>query len=222
MSLTSAMLRVYFVMGSQDCRGKNPVEVLEEAIAGGITLFQFREKGSGLTIPETLELGRQLRDLCRSYEIPFIMNDRVDLALLLDADGVHVGQEDIPAQEVRKLIGSDRILGVSVETPTEALLAKQNGADYIGVGPMYTTSSKPDAGTPIGPDAIASIHQQFSSSLPIVGIGGVNADNALPVIQAGASGVAVISAIAAADSPEKAAKQIREIVEKGLQKNPAD
>lgn len=212
------MLRVYFVMGSQDCRGRNPIEVLKEAIAGGITMFQYREKGSGLSISETLELGKELRDLCRSHQIPFIMNDRVDLALLLDADGVHVGQEDIPAHEVRRLIGPDRLLGVSVETPAEAILAKQNGADYIGVGPMYTTSSKPDAGNPVGPDAIASIHHQFSSSPSIVGIGGITAHNALPVMQAGASGVAVISAIAAAENPEKAAKEIREVVEKELKK----
>lgn len=210
------LLRVYFVMGSQDCHGRNPVEILESAIAGGITLFQYREKDSDLSLAETLELGKQLRHVCRLNKIPFIVNDRADLALLLDADGVHVGQEDLPADAVRRIIGPNRFLGVSVETPAEAVEAQQKGANYLGVGPMYTTASKSDAGNPIGPGAITAIREQMPSPLPIVGIGGITASRTPAVLQAGADGVAVISAIAAQKKPQHATMAIRQAVEKVL------
>lgn len=205
-------LSVYLVMGSQDCRDRDPIRVLEQAIAGGITLFQFREKGSRLTLSETVSLGRQLREVCAAHHIPFIVNDRVDLALILDADGVHIGQEDLPAPEVRRLIGDERWLGVSCETPSEAEEARTAGANYIGVGAMYATRSKADAGEPIGPEAIAEIRRTLSSPLPMVGIGGITPRNAPEVIRSGADGVAVISAIAGSPDPRQAAEQLKNAV----------
>lgn len=208
MTRDSRRYTLYLVMGSQDCRGRDPVWVLEQAIAGGITLFQFREKGSSLTLRETVALGERLRNLCRKHAIPFIVNDRADLALVLDADGLHVGQEDLPVREARRLIGPERILGVSAETVKEAKQAVRDGADYLGVGPMYVTSTKPDAGEPIGPQAIAGMRKHLPPSVPIVGIGGIDAAGAADVIRAGADGVAVISAIAGSPDPRRAAEEL--------------
>jgi thiamine-phosphate pyrophosphorylase len=199
---------LYFIMGSRDTGGRNPVEVLRQAIEGGITCFQFREKGSDLTPRETVELGRQLRAVCREHGIPFIVNDRVDLALILDADGVHIGQEDLPVPDVRRIIGS-RLLGVSTETVEEARRAVAEGADYLGVGPMFATSTKPDAGDPIGPSAITRIRREIGAEIPLVGIGGVTPERAPEVLAAGADGVAVISAISRAASPVEAARLFR-------------
>ncbi|MGI6127625.1 MAG: thiamine phosphate synthase [Planifilum sp.] len=203
---------LYLVMGSQDCRGRDPVQVLEQAIDGGITLFQFREKGSSLTLRETVALGERLRNLCRQRQIPFIVNDRADLALVLDADGLHIGQEDLPVPEARKLIGSDRLLGVSAETVDEAEQALREGADYLGVGPMYATATKPDAGRPIGPQAIAEMRKKLSRPVPIVGIGGIDVPGVHEVIRAGADGVAVVSAIAGKPDPRKAAAELLQAV----------
>jgi len=188
--------------------------VLDQAIDGGITLFQFREKNSGLTLRETVSLGERLRSLCRERNIPFIVNDRADLALLLDADGLHVGQDDLPVRQARRLIGPHRLLGVSAETVEEAEQALREGADYLGVGPIYATATKPDAGKPIGPGAIAEIRQRLSSPLPIVGIGGIDVAGVAEVIRAGADGVAVVSAIAGKPDPRKAAVELRQAVER--------
>ncbi|MBA4494534.1 thiamine phosphate synthase [Paenactinomyces guangxiensis] len=206
MTFTRDNLYLYFIMGSQDCPNHNPVEVLKQAIQGGITCFQYREKNSGLNMRETVRLGKELRNICRQHKIPFIVNDRVDLALILEATGVHVGQEDLPAAEVRRIIGPSRILGVSAETPEEAKHAFADGADYIGVGPMFSTSSKPDAGQPIGPAAISRIRNHLPFGSLIVGIGGITPKRAPDVLAAGADGVAVISAISKDKQPAHAAQ----------------
>lgn len=211
MPFSPSQLRLYMIMGSQDCNGRDPVWVLKEAIAGGITLFQFREKGSSLTMSETVFLGKRLKEICHRSSIPFIVNDRVDLAMVLGADGIHVGQDDLPAVQVRRLMGEEAIVGVSCENVEEADKAIQAGADYIGVGAVFSTRSKADAGKPIGPEAIRRI--RHAKGLPIVGIGGINAANADSVIAAGAEGVAVISAITAAKSPRKAAQELRLVME---------
>ncbi|PTX55039.1 thiamine-phosphate pyrophosphorylase [Melghirimyces profundicolus] len=214
MPLSPSALRLYLVMGSQDCQGRDPVWILKEAIAGGITMFQFREKKSSLTMSETVFLGKKLRKVCLKHRIPFIVNDRVDLAMVLEADGVHVGQEDLPAVQVRRLLGSEPVIGVSCENPEEADKAAQAGADYLGVGAMYATPSKSDAGDPIGPESIRRIARMENRPLPMVGIGGIHQDNAEPVIRAGAKGVAVISAITRASSPRRAATRLRKVVER--------
>lgn len=206
------ILNVYFIMGSQDCSGRKPEQILEEAIAGGITSFQFRDKKSGLHMHQVVELGKRLQTICKRSSIPFIVNDRVDLALILNADGVHIGQEDLPARDVRRIIGNDRILGVSAKTPSEALAARQHGADYIGVGPMFVTTSKLDAGQAIGPARITEIRKSAGSEFPIVGIGGISPQNANLVLEAGADGVAVISAISRSKSPGAAAQKLKMLI----------
>jgi thiamine-phosphate pyrophosphorylase len=204
-------LKLYFIMGSTNCL-KNPVEVLSEAIAGGITLFQFREKGPGSLIGQAkLELALQLQKLCREHHIPFIVNDDIDLALAIDADGIHVGQDDDPASSIRDWLGSHAIVGVSAHTMEEVQQAILDGADYLGIGPIYPTRSKVDAREVQGTRLIEEI-RAMGIDIPLVGIGGITLDNAATVIRAGADGISVISAIASADSVQDSATQfIRQI-----------
>lgn len=212
MMFSKDKLSLYFIMGSQNCKPLSPLDVLKQAIEGGITCFQFREKDSGLSMRETFSLGRTLREECRKHQIPFIVNDRVDLALLLDADGVHVGQEDLPANEVRQLTGEHMWLGVSARTVDEAERAITSGADYLGVGPMFPTRSKRDAKKPLGPDGLRSLRQRLSTSIPIVAIGGIQATHVPEIISAGANGIAVISAIASQPHPNEAAAKLAKVV----------
>jgi thiamine-phosphate pyrophosphorylase len=203
-------LKVYFIMGSPNCKD-NPVQVLKEGIEGGITLFQFREKGTGaLTGDRKVELAKELQQICRENQIPFIINDDIQLAIALNADGVHIGQEDDHIEEVRKQIG-DRILGVSVHTYEEAMAAMEGGADYFGIGPVFPTKTKEDAKPSNGTKLIEELRER-GITLPIVGIGGITAENARTVIQAGADGVSVITAISHASSVTEAAKALRKRV----------
>jgi len=207
-------LRVYFVVGSQDCGFSfdKTVEIAEAALQGGAGALQFRDKGSRLSPEEQEELARRLQTLCRKHDALFFVNDDVPLAIRLRADGVHVGQEDMTLREVRSITPKGMLIGVSAGTVEEAIEAKNNGADYIGVGAMYQTASKADAGEPIGPQGLARICEAVGTDYPIVGIGGIQLDNAKAVIEAGADGVAVISAISRADSPQEAAKALGGVV----------
>jgi thiamine-phosphate pyrophosphorylase len=201
------MLKLYFIMGSVNCR-LSPAETLTQAIAGGITLFQFREKGPGaLTGEAAFELASQLQGICRKHRIPFIVNDDMALAIALDADGVHVGQEDAPAKAIRQRLGAHKIVGVSAHNLAEAQQAIVDGADYLGIGPVYPTSSKDDARAVQGTEVIEQLRDS-GLTIPLVGIGGITADNVLPVIQAGADGISVISAVAAAGDIRAAAQQL--------------
>ncbi|QPA32762.1 thiamine phosphate synthase [Thermaerobacillus caldiproteolyticus] len=204
------LLRVYFIMGSSNCK-KNPLNVLTEAITGGITLFQFREKGKGaFTGEEKYAFAKELQKICRQHGVPFIVNDDVELAIELDADGVHIGQDDEKADVVRKKIG-DKILGVSAHNLEEARAAMTAGADYIGVGPIFPTTSKDDAKEAQGASIIRFLRDS-GIDIPIVAIGGITHENASEVIAAGADGVSVISAIASAESPFDATRQFVQCV----------
>ncbi|WP_078549032.1 thiamine phosphate synthase [Litchfieldia alkalitelluris] len=197
-------LKLYFVMGSPNC-DRDPREVLREAIAGGVTLFQFREKGKGaLEGLEKKQLAQDLQQICQENNVPFIVNDDVDLAIEIGADGVHIGQEDEPVSEVRAKIGK-LILGVSAHDLEEALYAIEKGADYIGVGPMYETKTKEDARDVMGPNMIKEM-REAGLVLPIVGIGGIGTGLIRPVIEAGADGVAVVSAISKSVDSKSAAE----------------
>lgn len=202
------LLPVYLVMGLEGSSGRTALEIAQEALDGGVTLLQLREKDAPLK--EVLRQGAQLRELCRKRGVPFIVNDRVDVAVLLDADGVHVGQDDIPGLEARKLLGDGKIVGISAGTMEEAEWAVSQGADYLGVGPVYATSTKQDAGDAIGTSLISRIAERWS--VPMVGIGGIQLDNAAQVVLAGADGVAVVSAIARSASPSEAASALYETV----------
>jgi len=205
---------VYFVVGTQDCgySMERTVEIVREALQGGVGTLQLRDKGSKLSAQERLALGRQLQALCQETGALFFVNDDVELAVRLQADGVHVGQDDMQLAEVRKAVGPEMYIGVSAGTIEEALAAHAGGADCIGVGAMFATSSKADAGEPIGPAGLRAIREAVGRELPIVGIGGITQENAAEVIAAGADGVAVISAITRAASPRQAAAALEGMV----------
>ncbi|MGZ0042633.1 thiamine phosphate synthase [Paenibacillus ottowii] len=200
-------LQMYLVVGSVNCLAE-PSRVVQEALAGGTTMIQFREKGHGaLTGVPMFELARQLQNLCRHAGIPFIVNDDVELALELDADGVHIGQDDESADSVRARIGN-RILGVSAHTIEEARRAILQGADYLGVGPIYPTISKDDAQAVQGP-AILHEMRKARIDIPIVGIGGITIERVEEVVGAGADGIAVISAVTQAERIRAAAAELK-------------
>lgn len=201
-------LRVYVLTDINLSRGRTHHDVVAAAIEGGATLIQYREKNASTR--RMITEAAQLRDLCHQHGIPFIVNDRVDVALAVDADGVHVGQEDMPAAIARELIGDAKLLGVSAENLEQAHKAIKDGADYLGVGTIFQTATKSDAGKPIGLDNLEKIVR--ISSIPIVAIGGINKSNAAEVIRSGANGIAVISAVVGADNIEQATRELIAIV----------
>jgi thiamine-phosphate pyrophosphorylase len=204
------LLKVYFIMGSTNCE-QDPQKILSDAILGGVTLFQLREKGTqALTDTKRLDFARKLQSICKSYGVPFIVNDDVELALTLDADGVHIGQDDESAKVVRSQIGA-KILGVSAHTIEEAQRAIADGADYLGVGPIFPTQSKDDAKAVQGTKHIRMLREQ-GMDIPIVGIGGITPMNARSVIDDGADGVSVISTISMAESAREAARKLKQAV----------
>ncbi|MCR8633576.1 thiamine phosphate synthase [Paenibacillus radicis (ex Xue et al. 2023)] len=207
-------LQVYLVMGLEGYAHLTALQLAREAIAGGVTMVQLREKNAPLK--QVLAQGAQLRELCRELNVPFLVNDRVDVAILLNADGVHVGQDDIPGVEARRLLGDDKIIGISAGTMEEAEWAMENGADYLGVGPVYSTATKQDAGEAIGTQLIAAVAQRWD--IPVVGIGGINSENAAVIVEAGAHGVAVVSAITKQQNPFLAAQTLVSSLQKALLK----
>jgi len=205
-----AALRVYLVLGSPNCAGRDPVQVLAAALDGGITMVQFREKGPGaLEGASRLALGGALRRLCTQRGVPFIVNDDVALALELGADGVHIGQEDEPAALVRQR-APGLIVGVSAHNQAEAESAVAAGADYLGVGPQYVTRTKLDAREVQGPAGLRRMRDAGIRAL-LVGIGGIDAGNAAAVLAAGADGVAVVSALTQARDPRAAAAELSRV-----------
>lgn len=186
-------------MGSRNLGTRDPFEVLRAALEGGVTHFQLREKGDGaLKGAALLEFALQCQQLCRKHGVPFIINDLVDLACHIGADGVHVGQDDLAASQTRKMIGEEKLLGVSVHSLKEAQKAVRDGADYIGMGPVFGTASKADAKKPAGVKEILTVKNELPD-LPIMGIGGITPGNANQVWESGVSGIAVISAITEAE-----------------------
>ena len=208
MKLFRESLRLYAVTDRTWLNGKSLGQVVEEAINGGATLIQLREKDLGYEAfrDEALEIQR----LCRKYDVPFIVNDNVSLAVEVNACGVHVGQSDMNAANVRELIGSSKILGVSVRTPEEAVLAEQQGADYLGAGAVFHTGSKSDA-VDISHETLKAICSAVK--IPVVAIGGISVHNARELSGSGIAGLAVISAIFASPDIIGAAQELRSIAE---------
>lgn len=201
--------RLYVITDEHMSHRTHP-DIAREAIAGGADVVQLRDKQS--TSRKLYEDGMQLRQLTRETGVPFIVNDRLDIALAVEADGVHLGQEDLPLPVARKLLGSDKILGCSASKPEEAMQGEQDGADYVGVGPVFEArKTKPDAARPQGLHLIEQIKQVCQ--IPVVAIGGINHENAQSVVNAGADCLAVISAIATADDLRQATVKLKQIVE---------
>ncbi len=194
---------LYAIIDAQALKGRSHLEVASQIIRGGAKTIQLRDKL--LSKKELLPIAQQLKELCAEHNVLFIVNDYPDIALAADADGLHLGQNDLPTKVASKLLPIDKILGCSTTTVDQAVTAESEGADYIAVGSIYPTTSKETAKV-IGLDGLRQIRQAVT--LPLVAIGGIKQDNAAEVIAAGASSVAVISAILQAESPEEAARQI--------------
>lgn len=209
MKFDSKSLRLYAVTDRTWLNGRTLLEVVRESIDGGATLIQLREKNLGYDDFKSEAL--EIQALCREHNIPFIVNDNVELACEIDADGVHVGQSDMNAVNVRKMTGTGKILGVSVRTAEEAILAERQGADYLGAGAVFHTGSKDDA-VDITHEALKEICS--SVKIPVVAIGGINAGNIHELEGSGIDGIAVISAIFASDNIRKAAEDLRSLSEK--------
>ena len=180
----------------------------EEAIDGGVTFVQLREKDLD---EENFEReGRELKELCRKRGVPFVINDNVELAAKLDADGVHVGQSDMEALDVRRIIGGDKILGVSAQTVEQAVTAEKHGADYLGVGAVFPTGSKDDAAE-VSYDTLKAICHAVK--IPVIAIGGITEDNVAELSKSGICGIAVISALYAKEDIKSAAQRLRKNTE---------
>jgi thiamine-phosphate pyrophosphorylase len=203
--------RVYVITaGPAQARGRSHLEIADAAIRGGATAVQLRMKDApARTIVET---ARAIASRCREAGVAFIVNDRIDVALVSEADGAHVGQDDLPAGAARALLGTAPLLGVSAATVEEAGAAAQAGADYLGVGAVYATTTKAEAGAAVGLARIRDV--AASSDLPVVGIGGINVGNAAAVIHAGAAGVAVITAVTMAEDMAEATRRLRQEVDR--------
>ena len=203
------LLKLYFICGTTTCLGKDLYTVVEDALKGGITLFQFREKGKGaLEGEEKLELAIKLKNLCKKYNVPFIVNDDIELALEIDADGVHVGQDDIGVDEIRKLM-PNKIIGLSIGNEEELKQSKVEYVDYVGVGPVYVTQSKDDAGGAIGYEGL-ELMRKLLPQMPLVAIGGIQTQYIKDIMKTNVDGVSIISAISYSDNIEKTVREMSE------------
>jgi thiamine-phosphate diphosphorylase len=205
---TASDLNLYLVADPDHVSG-DLVSVVEAAIAGGVTAVQLRCKGK--TDREFLELARAVSPRTAAAAVLFLINDRVDIALACGADGVHLGVNDIPIADARRMCGPEMVIGFSPDTDEQTSAARQEGADYLGVGPVFGTATKTDAGDAIG---LATIARRVKlAGIPVIGIGGITEGNAVQVIAAGAVGVAVVSAIAGTPDPRDAAARLRRAVQ---------
>lgn len=207
-------LSLYLVTDRSLSLGRTLSEVVEAAVKGGVTMVQLREKDcSG---KEFYELAMLMKTLLKPYKVPLIINDRLDIALACDADGLHIGQDDIPYPIVRKLMGKDKIIGLSVENIEDTIEANNLDVDYIGISPVFSTLTKTDTASALGLDGVKEITR--ISKHPSVGIGGINQSNAKDIIRAGADGISVVSAIMSANDPSLAASELRKIVNESKNK----
>jgi thiamine-phosphate pyrophosphorylase len=199
---------LYVITGDQWSRGRTLSDIVSQAIAGGASAIQLREKG--MDTGQLVEAARCIRKITQEAGAALIINDRVDVALAVDADGVHIGQHDMNIADVRKVIGIHKLVGVSTHNVIEAKLAEEAGADYIGVGPIFATATKEDIETPKGIQMLQEIRDAVS--IPCIAIGGIKPENVAQVISAGADGVAVITAVVAADNVKQAAAEMLQII----------
>lgn len=195
---------LYLVTDRSVMSAKSLDQAVEQAIQGGCTVVQLREKNaSSREFFETVQRVKQITD---SYHIPLIINDRTDICLAVNAAGIHVGQQDLPAKVVRSMVGPDKIIGVSAATLSEAIQAEQDGADYLGVGAMFATSTKTNT-RPVTVEQLAQIKQAVQ--IPVVAIGGIQSSNAATLTKTGIDGIAVVSAILAQENITHAAQQLK-------------
>ena len=202
---------LYLVTDRSLSLGRTTFDIVRAAVGGGVTCVQLREKHCATR--EFMQEARRVRDLLDALErpVPLIINDRIDVALAVGADGVHLGQTDMHISDARRLAGSSLLIGISAESVTDAVRAEAEGADYIGISPIFATATKKDTAAPLGLEGIQAIRAAIS--LPLVGIGGIKAENAAEIIRAGADGVAVVSAIVSASCPRSAAAALKQRIQ---------
>ncbi len=198
-------LLLYAVTDRSWLDGQSLVSQVKLALEGGATFIQLREKN--LDDETFLEEARDLQALCKEYDVPFVVNDNVEIAKAMDADGVHVGQSDMETLDVRKILGPDKMIGVSAQTVEQALLAQEHGADYLGVGAVFATGSKEDADD-VSYETLQAICEAVD--IPVIAIGGISKDNISKLAGSGIVGVAVISAIFGQDDIQSATKELKE------------
>ena len=210
-------VRLNAIVDPERANGRPLAELTRMVVAGGATLIQLRDKHGATR--QMIEEARAIKAALAGTGVPLVVNDRVDVALIARADGVHVGQEDMCVEDARRLLGPDAIIGLSIKTVALANAAPLGHLDYVGVGGVYATTSKDNPNTPIGVRGLRDIVAAFRArqrDLPICGIAGIDAGNAAPVIGAGADGVAVISALSMAGDPQAAARELRGLVDAAL------
>lgn len=202
-------LDLYLVTDRRLCAGRGIERVVAEAAAGGVTMVQLRDDDT--PAPELIDLARRLKALLAPLGVPFIVNNRLEVALAAGADGVHVGQSDTPAAEARARLGPTALLGLSITDTAQLASVDSVAVDYLGVGPIFATATKADAAPPMGLGGLAATRAR--TALPIVAIGGITGANTREVIGTGADGIAVVSAICAASAPEAASRELRALVD---------
>ena len=214
-------VRLNAIVDPERANGRPLVELTRSVVAGGATLIQLRDKHGATRA--MIETARAIKAALAGTGVPLVVNDRVDVALVAGADGVHVGQEDMRAEDARRLLGPNAIIGLSIKSVALANAAPLDVLDYVGVGGVYATTSKDNPNPPIGIAGLHDIVTAFRArkrDLPVCGIAGIDATNAAPVIGAGADGVAVISALSMQPDPQAAARTLRGIVDAALKERP--
>jgi len=207
-------LSLYLVTDRSLTLGRSLEEIVSEAVKGGVTMVQLREKDS--TTKEFYQLAIALKKQLSPFKIPLIINDRLDIALACNAEGLHIGQHDMPYEVARHWLGKDKIIGLSVENTDDVLIANQLDIDYIGISPVFGTPTKTDTAPALGLAGVNKISK--ISRHPSVGIGGINSSNAADIILNGADGIAVVSAIMSADNPQKEAEKLIHIIHQARSK----
>lgn len=204
MNFTNEQLNLYLVTDRHWLANRNLEDDVEKAILGGVTMVQLREKN--IDNDSFIELAKKVKQVCNKYKVPFIINDNLEVALAVDSDGIHIGQDDLPASLVRQKIGPDKILGVSAHNLDEAIAAKKAGATYLGAGAMFSTTTK-DNTTNLSIEQLQTITKNVD--IPVVAIGGINYDNCLSLKNCNLAGIAVVSAIMAATNISEAASNLK-------------
>jgi len=210
MSLQNIDYSLYLVTDRGLAGGRQTLEIVKAAVQGGVTCVQLREKDCSTL--DFIDQALTIKNFLKARGVPLIINDRVDVALAIEADGVHLGQTDMPLNIAKKILGDSMIIGISAESLEDAVEAEKGGADYLGVSPIYATPTKTDTAPPLGLDGLRTL--RAAVRLPLVGIGGLNRDNSAAVIENGGDGVAVVSAIVAADNPAAAAANIKQVIDR--------
>ncbi|TWI57826.1 thiamine phosphate synthase [Halalkalibacter nanhaiisediminis] len=200
--------QLYAITGEEFHPGRDLIEVMEEAILGGVDIIQLRDKTSSKR--EVLAKAKALRELTKKHDVLFIVNDHIDVALAVDADGIHVGQDDLPLEDARRIMGPDKIIGISTHKIEEAREAEAGGADYIGVGPIFPTKSKVDVVDPVTTAYIQQVAAEIN--IPFVAIGGIKLHNVLQVLDAGAKSVCMISEIVGANDVKGVCEEFKQIL----------